>query len=59
MIGADGKNSPVARTVDAPAYDQVPPQTFSYSSRSDIPVDGLEWYRRHHRFVLGILTNDA
>ena len=59
VIGADGKNSLVARAVEAPTYDDVPAQAFYYYTYwPDLPVDGLEWHWTHHRFVLAIPTND-
>ena len=59
VIGADGKNSLVARSVEAPTYDDVPPQAFwHYTYWPELPVDGLEWHWRHHEFVLAIPTND-
>ena len=59
VVGADGKNSLVARTVGAPTYDDVAPLAFYYYTYwRDLPVDALETYWRHHRFVLGIPTND-
>lgn len=59
VIGADGKNSLVARTVETSTYDEITPQAFYYYTYwPDLPIDGLEWYWRHHRFVLAIPTND-
>ena len=60
VIGADGRNSLVARMVDAPTYDDVPPQAFYYYSYwPELPVTHLEAHARHHQFVLAIPTNDG
>lgn len=59
VIGADGKNSLVARTVEAPTYDDHPTQAFYYYTYwPELPVEALEAYWRHHEFVLAIPTND-
>lgn len=59
VVGADGKNSLVARSVEAPTYDAHPAQAvYYYAFWPDLPVDGLEMFWRHHRFVLAIPTND-
>lgn len=60
VVGADGRNSLVARSADAPTYDDQPSQAFYYYTFwPDLPVDGLEFFWRHHRFVLAIPTNDG
>lgn len=60
VIGADGKNSLVARTVEPPTYDDHPPAAFYYYTYwSGLPSNGLEFHWRHHRFVLAIPTNDG
>ena len=44
-IGADGRNSRLARTVAAPAYEELPPLTCWYFSYwSGVPDPGLEMY---------------
>lgn len=60
VIGAGGKNSLVARTVEPPTYDDHPPAAFYYYTYwPDLPDNGLEFHWRHHRFVLVIPTNDG
>lgn len=60
VIGADGKNSLVARTVEPPTYNDHPAAAFYYYTYwPDLPDDGLVFYWRHHRFVLSIPTNDG
>jgi len=58
-IGADGKNSTVARAVDAPCYDQTPALTCWYFSYwSGVPTEGFELYGRDKRAIFSFLTND-
>ena len=58
-IGADGKNSLLARTVAAPSYEEVPALTCWYFSYwSGVPTEGFEWYVRERRAVFSFLTND-
>lgn len=60
VIGADGRNSPVARAVGAPAYEEVPSLSCWYFSYwADVPSDGLEVYDRHGRAVFAFPTNDG
>lgn len=59
VIGADGKNSLVARAVEPPTYDDHPATAFYYYTYwPALPDDGLVFYWLHHRFVLAIPTND-
>jgi len=52
-IGADGRNSRLARTVAAPAYEELPPLTCWYFSYwSGCPTPGLEMYLRDRRLIL-------
>ncbi len=52
-IGADGRNSRLARTVGAPAYEELPPLTCWYFSYwSGIPDPGLRLYLRGRRLLL-------
>ena len=58
-IGADGRNSTVARSVGAPSYEETPTLTCWYFSYwSDVPTEGFEWYVRKNRVVFSFLTND-
>jgi len=59
-IGADGRNSHVARAVAAPEYEQEPSLTCWYFSYwSDVPGDALELHDRHGRVIFGFPTNDG
>jgi len=59
-IGADGRNSHVARTVSAPEYEQEPSLTCWYFSYwSDVPGDALELHDRHGRVIFAFPTNDG
>jgi flavin-dependent dehydrogenase len=59
-IGADGRNSHVARTVSAPEYEQDASLTCWYFSYwSDVPADALELHDRHGRVIFGFPTNDG
>ncbi|HEY9504563.1 MAG TPA: NAD(P)/FAD-dependent oxidoreductase [Gemmatimonadales bacterium] len=52
-IGADGRNSRLARTVGAPVYEELPPLTCWYFSYwSGIPDPGLQLHLRERRLVL-------
>lgn len=58
-IGADGKNSALARAVDAPRYDETPPLTCWYFSYwSGVPTEGFEMYLRDRRAIFSFSTND-
>jgi len=60
VIGADGRNSHVARAVGAAAYEEVPALTCWYFSYwADVSHDGLEIYDRHGRAVFAFPTNDG
>ena len=60
VVGADGRNSLVARAVEAPTDETVPPQAcWTYAYWREVPVNGLEWYWRDGSFVLGIPTTDG
>ncbi|MFN8522843.1 MAG: NAD(P)/FAD-dependent oxidoreductase [Chloroflexota bacterium] len=59
IVGADGRNSLLARTAEARAYDEAPTQTCWYSSFwADMPFNGLEAYVRGNRIVLAFPTHD-
>jgi flavin-dependent dehydrogenase len=58
-IGADGRNSHVARAVGAAEYEQVPSLTCWYFSYwADVPSESLELYDRHGRAMFAFPTND-
>jgi SAM-dependent methyltransferase len=58
-IGADGRNSTLARAVGAPSYEETPPLTCWYFSYwSGVPTEGFEWYMRTNRVIFSFLTND-
>jgi flavin-dependent dehydrogenase len=52
VIGADGKHSLVAKAVDAPKYDEVPPLTCAYYSYwENVPVTAGEIHGRGRCFI--------
>jgi len=58
-IGADGRNSTVARTVNAACYEETPALTCWYFSYwIGVPTEGFEWYLRKDRVIFAFLTND-
>src|SRR6516165_10222399 len=58
-IGADGRNSTLARAVGAPSYEETPTLTCWYFSYwSGVPTEGFEWYLRKNRVIFSFLTND-
>ena len=58
-IGADGKNSALARPVDAPRYEETPALTCWYFSYwSGVPTEGFEMYLRGKRVIFAFSTND-
>jgi flavin-dependent dehydrogenase len=59
IIGADGRNSHLARTVRAPAYEAVSTLLCYYFSYwSGVPCDALEVYVRHRRIIFAFPTHD-
>ena len=59
VIGAGGKNSLVARTVDPDTTKHHPPAAFYYYTYwAGLPDTGLEFHWRPGHFVLSIPTND-
>ena len=59
VIGADGRNSGVAKRVEAPAYDAVPTLSIWYFSYwSGVPGEALELYQRGRRIIFAFPTND-
>jgi flavin-dependent dehydrogenase len=60
VIGADGRNSFVARSVNAPEYHARPSLTAGfYSYWSGVDLDGVEIYPRHGNAVVAEKTNDG
>ncbi|GIF37916.1 FAD-dependent oxidoreductase [Actinoplanes xinjiangensis] len=60
VVGADGRNSVVAKAVNAPAYEDRPPLTVGYYAYfSNLPTDGtFEAYSRPGRGWAVCPTND-
>jgi flavin-dependent dehydrogenase len=59
-VGADGRNSRLARAVAAPVYEHTPPVTCWYFSYwSGAPDRGLEVYGRGRTVIFTFPTNDA
>jgi len=59
-IGADGRNSRVARVLGIPSYNDVPPLQGTYFGYwNNVPVSGAELYIRERRGVYAWATNDA
>jgi flavin-dependent dehydrogenase len=59
VIGADGRNSHVARAVRAAAYHEIPPlQVGYYTYWRDLPLGGFETFVRPERGFAAIPTND-
>lgn len=60
VVGADGAHSVVAKRVNAPEYDAVPPlSTFYYSYYSGFDADDIEQYVRDHCGAGCFPTNDG
>jgi len=59
VVGADGRNSRLARRVAAPVREEAPRATCWYFSYySDLPCTGLELYGRPGRVIFVFPTND-
>ena len=59
VVGADGRNSTIAKHVRAPAYAEQPTLTCWYFSYwSGVNGDGLELIRTDRRLIFGFPTND-
>ena len=59
VVGADGRNSMVARLVEAPVHDEHPPhQGTIWAYFRDLPIDEMEFYSRPGRMVYAWQTND-
>jgi len=60
VIGADGTNSTVARSVNAPAYNEQPQLEGNiYAYFEDFPLNGMEFYSRPGRMIYAWSTNDG
>ena len=60
VIGADGRNSLVARRVEAPSYSEHPSLTCAYYSYwSGVEMEGAELYGRRDQMIIGAPTNDG
>ncbi len=60
VIGADGRNSAVAKWVQAPAVESIPTLTCWYFSYwSGVAGDALEIYIRDRRVIFAFPTNDS
>jgi flavin-dependent dehydrogenase len=60
VIGADGGNSVVARSVNAQTYNAKPTLTCWYFAHwNGIATDGLEFYLRNRRALIACYTNDG
>ncbi len=59
-IGADGRNSLLARVVNPPVYEMTPPLTCWYFSYwSGVPSDGLHMAVRRNKVLFSFPTNDG
>ncbi|HEY7008741.1 MAG TPA: NAD(P)/FAD-dependent oxidoreductase [Jatrophihabitantaceae bacterium] len=60
VIGADGRNSQLARVVGAPEYSEKPKAQWAYYTYfRDLPVDGFEICIRPYRGWAAAATNDG
>lgn len=60
VVGADGRNSLVARLAQAPAYAEVAPLTCAYYSYwSGVEMHGVEFYARPGRAIAAMPTHDG
>lgn len=60
VIGADGKNSLLARKIHAAEYNVMPAQGCSYYSYwSGISIEGPQLYPRDGKFIVATPTNDG
>lgn len=60
IIGADGKNSHLAKAVEAAEYQTRPRLQYSYYTYlRDLPTDGMETYIRPYRGFAAAQTNDG
>lgn len=60
VIGADGRNSHVARLAGATTYNEKPRMQYGYFTYfRDLPVDGMQAYIRPHRAFGVMPSNDG
>ena len=60
VVGADGRNSMVARAVEAPTTKEVPSLSWGYYSYwSDVDCDRAELFLHARRFTVAFPTNDG
>ena len=60
VIGADGRNSLTARSVEAPTYNAHPSLTCAYYSYwSGVELEGAELYTRPGQAIIAAPTNDG
>lgn len=60
VIGADGRNSRLAQTVQAPVYEEQPVETFYYFSYwSGVPIERLEVHVGKQQIIFAFPTNDG
>ncbi len=60
VIGADGKHSLIARSVEAPVYNEQPKLTCNYYTYwSGLNLEGTELYVRERRMFVADRTNDG
>jgi 2-polyprenyl-6-methoxyphenol hydroxylase-like FAD-dependent oxidoreductase len=60
VVGADGKHSLVAKSVEAATYEERRPLSFGYYTYWDgVPLDGGEVYGRGRRLIGAWPTNDG
>ncbi|MCL4264352.1 MAG: NAD(P)/FAD-dependent oxidoreductase [Anaerolineae bacterium] len=60
VIGADGRNSRLAQTVQAPVYEEQPVETFYYFSYwSGVPINRLEVHVGPQQIIFAFPTSDG
>jgi surfactin family lipopeptide synthetase A len=60
VVGADGRNSTIARLVDAPLYYDIAPQAcYYYAYWNGVGLDKMEIYRRGRRLITAIPSTNG